>query len=215
MENNNHEQRQGPVLYRIGSYVADNDVKITKDNQNQYPHPIKKNYKELKGADLTRVNLKIADLEGANLYEANLEEAYLVQANLEKANLKKSNLSWAKLEEANLEKANLEGANFRGANLKGAYFFEADLSQANFAEADLTGVNFAGAKFKDVNLDVEIIDGYDNNFNPIKKTLREFLKEKNLEIGEDGIAVEKNQSPSTTIVHESSIQNSNNRELKK
>ncbi len=60
---------------------------------------------DLRGADLSDINM-----EGANLQRANLASAFLEGANLSGANLTNANLSGAFLQNANLKAAKLDGA---------------------------------------------------------------------------------------------------------
>ena len=64
--------------------------------------------RDLRGANLGRVNLRGAYLRGA----------YLGGADLGGADLQRAYLGGTNLRRANLEEANLEGANLRGANLR-------------------------------------------------------------------------------------------------
>ncbi|MDU9047643.1 MAG: pentapeptide repeat-containing protein [Candidatus Electrothrix sp. Rat3] len=82
---------------------------------------------DLRGAVLTRMDLREADLQGADLSEA-------------------------KLNLTNLSKANLKNAVLRGAALGGADFAGADLRGV-----DLTDAQLAGAYLKEALLDKEII----------------------------------------------------------
>ncbi len=110
---------------------------------------------DLRGQDLTGMNLanvilRESNLESAILAGANLQNARLPKANLHRANLKGANLSHAKLKGANLSHANLSGANLTGAefhssNLTGANLDGAILVGANFCNAILTGVNWGNA----------------------------------------------------------------------
>ncbi|MCW5207471.1 pentapeptide repeat-containing protein, partial [Desulfobulbus sp. US2] len=82
---------------------------------------------DLKGAVLTRMDLREANLQGADLSEA-------------------------KLSLTNLSKANLKNAVLRGAVLGGA-----DFSGADLRGVDLTDAQLAGAYLKEALLDQEII----------------------------------------------------------
>ena len=93
----------------------------------------------LSGANLTNANLGGARLIGANLTGANLTGANLSRTRLQWANLKGANLSEADLRYANLISADLTNANLEGANLEGANLKNANLEGANLSEANLTG----------------------------------------------------------------------------
>jgi len=110
---------------------------------------------DLRGQDLTGMNLANIIFLDSNLNSAILVGANLQNARLPKANLQSANLSGADLSQAKLKSANLRHANFSGANLRGADFSSADLTaanmdgailvQANFTNAILTGVNWGTA----------------------------------------------------------------------
>ncbi len=70
---------------------------------------------DLRGANLSGVQLFGSNLISANLSGANLSGADLYKARLINANLTGANLSGAKLAGAKLTLANLEGANMTGA----------------------------------------------------------------------------------------------------
>ena len=91
----------------------------------------------LRGTDLTGV-----DLSGANLRGANLRGADLAGANLDEADLRDADLRRANLDEADLRIANLGRSNLEGANLSGAVLSTADLRGANLKKADLTGATY-------------------------------------------------------------------------
>ncbi|CAK8719020.1 hypothetical protein KKHLCK_08190 [Candidatus Electrothrix laxa] len=78
----------------------------------------------LKGAVLTRMDLREADLQGADLSRAKLN-----LTNLSKANLKNTVLRGAALGGADFSGADLRGADLTNAQLAGAYFKEAILDQ--------------------------------------------------------------------------------------
>jgi uncharacterized protein YjbI with pentapeptide repeats len=92
---------------------------------------------ELKGADLTGLNLFKVDLSGADLSEVDFSKTSLYQANLRGANLCKANLSTAILQEADLS-----GASLIEANLKDKKFPQTNLSRADLSKANLSGVKF-------------------------------------------------------------------------
>jgi uncharacterized protein YjbI with pentapeptide repeats len=102
---------------------------------------------DLRGADLSRVNLIEADLSETNLIKANL-----FRADLNKVDLEGADLCEAFILEANLSAANLRGAALNAADLIGANLHEADLSGASLAGADLIGANLIGADFRTANL---------------------------------------------------------------
>jgi len=98
----------------------------------------------LKGADLSRADLRYADLSepgidlsGAKLIEANLDEADLSDANLAAANIPHADLSDAYMVNADLSYATLSPGYFKGlpippaTNLSGADLSHADLTRAS------------------------------------------------------------------------------------
>jgi hypothetical protein len=92
-----------------------------------------------------RANLRGADLSRANLRDANLSGADLSCSNLRDANLSGADLSRANLRDANLRDANLRGANLRGASLSDANLSGADLSCSSLSDANLSGANLSSA----------------------------------------------------------------------
>ncbi|MEM9950022.1 MAG: toll/interleukin-1 receptor domain-containing protein [Chloroflexota bacterium] len=80
---------------------------------------------DLRGSDLSNVNLSNADLMYANLRSAKLNDANLMYANLGSADLGSANLR-----SANLDSADLRSANLNRAMLGGTIFADVDLSQA-------------------------------------------------------------------------------------
>ena len=107
---------------------------------------------DLRGADLSRANLRGADLRGADLSGADLRGADLSRANLSGADLSGADLSRANLSGANLSGADLRGADLSRANLRGADLRGADLSRANLSGADLSGANLSGADLRGADL---------------------------------------------------------------
>jgi uncharacterized protein YjbI with pentapeptide repeats len=97
---------------------------------------------DLRGADLTEVNLP-----GADLREAELRGADLSRADLSRANLSGADLSWADLSRANLSGADLSGADLSEAVLYGANLAGVNLSRANLSGANLYGVDLYGALY--------------------------------------------------------------------
>ena len=91
----------------------------------------------LSGVNLCGANLRYADLRGANLSGVNLSGANLRYADLSGANLSGANLRYADLSGANLRRANLRSVNLSGANLRSANLSDADLSDADLRYADL------------------------------------------------------------------------------
>ena len=101
---------------------------------------------DLSGADLPRWNLSGMDLSGMDLSGANLRHADLSGRDLSGMNLSGADLRGANLVGANLSGADLSGVNLLGANLRGA-----NLTWANTSGADLRGANTSGANLFGVN----------------------------------------------------------------
>lgn len=105
---------------------------------------------DLRGQDLTGMNLANTVFLESNLDSAILVGVNLQNARLPKANLQNANLSGADLSYAKLKSANLRYANFSGANLTGADFSSADLTAANMNGAILVKANFTNAILTDI-----------------------------------------------------------------
>jgi hypothetical protein len=86
----------------------------------------------LRGVDLSRVNLSGANLTRADLSGADLSGANMIRADLSGANMTRANLSGADMRWANMARADLSGANMRWVNLR-----DADLSGGDLRGADL------------------------------------------------------------------------------
>ena len=92
------------------------------------------------------VNLKGADLSGVDMSNMRLRNA---------------DLSYAKLQNANLKEADLTGTNFMGSNISGADFSRCNLAYANFDKTNATGARFIDATFKNTVMDYLLIqNGY-------------------------------------------------------
>ncbi len=121
------------------------------------------NEADLKGYNLTRVDLTAAklfnaDLTGVDLSYSNLSYADLSRANLAGAFLTNSNLTVARLKGANMVDTNLDHAILRSAKLGGAYLVGASLLDVDLQDADLRGAclkfcNLTGSKVKGANIE--------------------------------------------------------------
>lgn len=97
-------------------------------------------------------------------YVVNLKGANLSGLDLSNMRLKNADLSYTKLMGANLKESDLTGANFMGANLTNTDFSRSDVSYANFDKSNATGANFVESKFKNTITDYLLIqDGYQLN----------------------------------------------------
>lgn len=129
---------------------------------------------DLRGADLSDMDLSAQDLEGldftgAKLDRSNLSSAALAGAKLVDASLVGANLEGAQLLDADLSGASVEGASLvgavldrieaRGLRAAGADFTKAILGEAMLAEGDLTGCKFAEASLVEADLSDARIDG--------------------------------------------------------
>jgi uncharacterized protein YjbI with pentapeptide repeats len=103
----------------------------------------------LKGADLSKADLRLTTLVGVNLCGANLRGAILAKAdmgNINRAKLVDGELESVSLPPTNLLNANLEGADLYNVNLEGAWLQSANLSSAILTEARLMDADLSAAK---------------------------------------------------------------------
>ena len=84
-------------------------------------------------------NLLHADLRGADLSNVDLQYADLYDAYLRDADLRGADLKYADLREADLRGADLRGADLKYADLRGADLKCASLRKADLRKADLRG----------------------------------------------------------------------------
>jgi uncharacterized protein YjbI with pentapeptide repeats len=108
---------------------------------------------DLKGADLTKLELRRSDLKAVNLRGVNLGGASLSQVDLSG-----TNLSEAYLGEASLDLCNLSGANLSKAVLTDASLFSADLTCADLRGAGLYHASLWGADLSGADLTGAYID---------------------------------------------------------
>lgn len=106
----------------------------------------------LERADLSEAILEDANLRSAHLEGANLREAHLERAFLEKSNLADASLGFAHLERTNLRKANLKGASLQYTHIEGANLSQAYLSMTCLEYAHLEGANLSGVHLEGANL---------------------------------------------------------------
>lgn len=135
------------MVYRLSSATEPNRTVMAFDGNPEHLAKLKKGVYEwnkwrdghqgrladLRGANLSRANLRGADLSGANLSNAVLIEAYLNGADLSGANLSITDLGGA----------NLILANLYHANLSNAALIKADLSRANLYETILGDIDLS------------------------------------------------------------------------
>lgn len=96
------------------------------------------NNANLRGVDLSRLDLTGVILRGADLTGANLSRCDLSGVILSQAILQWADLEFAKLRDAVLSDASLRGADLTHADLSGAYLYDADLRGVCLHNADLT-----------------------------------------------------------------------------
>ena len=152
--------------------------------------------KDLSKIELTRFNfdkaeLREANLSGAKIYcgsfkeaclcNCNLEDAYmdaiLTKANLEGVKAKNANFNSDECDYAFFNDAILQNANFTWATLCNANFTHADLSEANFKGAILDQTDFAYANLRNANLlgvrNLESVNLYGADISGAKISLRD------------------------------------------
>lgn len=109
-------------------------------------------YADLRHANLCDADLRSADLQGAILYEADLSNANLYSADLRRADLSETDLRYACLDYADLYGAILYRANLEGVSLRFTSLYCSNLSFANLDHAVLTPTNLEGANLYRANL---------------------------------------------------------------
>ncbi|MFI7497745.1 pentapeptide repeat-containing protein [Streptomyces sp. NPDC049687] len=100
---------------------------------------------DLRGADLTRADLRDGMYESAWFDDARMSESLLGNADFDQATFINADLSHAWWNGASFENADLTGANLTGADFLGDDEGILDLSGAEFSGADLTEANLTGA----------------------------------------------------------------------
>lgn len=97
---------------------------------------------DLKGATLSKEDLRDVDFHETDLEKAELLWANLVGANFVGANLLNARLGWAELQKADFSHSHAINTSFNGSDLPGATFCGANLRYADFDRADLRGATF-------------------------------------------------------------------------
>ncbi len=108
--------------------------------------------KNLAGSDLRKESLNFADLRGAELSNVNLAGSSLVavkltEALLDDSDLSKANLSYCNLDGASLRNADLTGASIFDSSFRGSDFSGVNLSSTSIWRSDFTGADLSGAIF--------------------------------------------------------------------
>ncbi|MCE5249977.1 pentapeptide repeat-containing protein [bacterium] len=117
-----------------------------------------KNFRELRGINLSELTLQNADLRYVHLEHSNLGGAHLEHSNLAGTLFKYATLVRTSLEHADLSLAYLEGANLVGAHLEGANLCLAQLEHANLWEANLEYANLSRASFEHADLSLASLE---------------------------------------------------------
>lgn len=110
-------------------------------------------YKNLRGLDLSGLDLRKANLEMCDLTGARLDRCNLRGARATGANFTGASMLGADCRAASFVGADFERATIINANLAGADFSTADLRRINLAGQDLQAVNFTGANLTDATLE--------------------------------------------------------------
>ncbi len=128
--NNNNN----PTALTENGFAEDSGAQTVQDNRITLINTSRCPLCNLRGANLSGLNLRRAVLSEADLSGSNLSGADLFRADLSEANLKGANLKGANLTKAHLSKTNLSGSILSGVDLSGAYLFKADLSGAKWCD---------------------------------------------------------------------------------
>lgn len=118
---------------------------------------------DLRGIDLSSINLNNAYLENADLRNSNLTDASFEMVVLSNAmldsvigtrcNLERADLSWTQLKHSNFTEANFRGACLVSSTADKATFRNADLYLANLKNACFTETDFSDARLIGCNLE--------------------------------------------------------------
>lgn len=103
---------------------------------------------DLRGADLSRSDLRHASLRAARLSDAVLTRSRLTNANLAGAVASSTNFSGADLDLADLSGGRFRQADFSRASLEDSTAVEAHFTGANFTDASLRMANLEGSLFR-------------------------------------------------------------------
>jgi uncharacterized protein YjbI with pentapeptide repeats len=101
---------------------------------------------DLSGLNLSRCDFSGADLSQANLAKTNLSFSRLVGANMQQAQLDECEFLGADLSGANLNECSAKRTGFGGATLTGATLFHGNLEGASLSKAQLQSADFRTAK---------------------------------------------------------------------
>ena len=150
-----------PLLPDIGNNPLFSDLTLIPDSEVD-PVAQAEQIAQLEEDDLCiRCDLRGADLSGLDLDNANLEGSHLAEANLTGTNLEDVYLVGANLNGADLTDADLSGGRLTLASLENSDLTRADLNIVNFQQANLTGANLTGVALAGGNLDYATLIGAD------------------------------------------------------
>lgn len=96
---------------------------------------------DLRGAELTGINLSNTDLTGTDFGEAEI-----LQADFSNSDLTSTDFTQAVIKNSDFIKASLTGTKFNGTKLKDCDFAEADFSGADLSDANLTSSDLCYAE---------------------------------------------------------------------
>lgn len=121
---------------------------------------------DLRGSNLSNLNLQDCDLTGADLTGANLSNSYLVGADIVNTNFTFANLTGATLSNtlisfSQFNGANLTGASFQQSTVLASEFYQTDVTDASFLEASLLSTRSGDVQGvpAQLPLDIQIIEG--------------------------------------------------------
>jgi len=107
---------------------------------------------DLRGVDMSELNLDECDLAGAVLDGARFAGASLVRSNLAGASLLGADFSYANLDRADMEGADATAASFVSATLRRANLGRCRLHRADLSDADISHANLYEADLKAASL---------------------------------------------------------------
>jgi uncharacterized protein YjbI with pentapeptide repeats len=121
---------------------------------------------DLRGIDLSDLDLKGINFSGANLTgvvlkNSDLEKANLTNAVLTEADLSNANLADALLTGADLDNTNLEGSILENAIIKSVVLKNTVLTNSNLKGADLTGSDISDSDLEGLDLTNAVLKGVD------------------------------------------------------
>ena len=102
---------------------------------------------DLRGIDLSELNLSGGIFRQANLTGVNLTNAFLVGADFSEADMSETNLAFADLRSSMLTKTDMTRANLANSKLDGAFIDETIMDNANLKHAEMRNISAKGASF--------------------------------------------------------------------